>query len=432
MQPKRYFQQLKSTSGADVVPIDPASGSRSATFRFDNVLAKLGREWCYAEKVRIYARAVVDQASSGGAVIRPDQLYRLLQSFQLKCDDLGFLYQPGDINGPQMGLIANVVSNGYRLPYQLRSDISASDGDTAVTVVIDIPLAHKCFFKGHQTGIWNGHLKRNGELQVNVAASTALDAVSTGAVFKTTCDVRAELVFTSEPEARVPAIWTWRTRNTPGGETKHTIRNMCQGAGVTGASGIGKIAFLAYLADVAGLGGADGVDNITRVFLRDRGQESHNLTTPFFGTTPFLLSFIEDTRDRNIFGSSQGLTYPMQLGTNQEQSPNGATTMMLPLFWPHPDGQDVSKLQEWQGDYSVEFDYTATPSAQAAWLSLEQSYLTQQQIEFLMGDRMGLPSSLFTTHAKVRQLNHPGDQQGALEQQRKLRGIPQKIRARNT
>jgi hypothetical protein len=430
MQPKRYFQQLKSTSGSDVVSIDITSSSRTATFRFDNIDAKIGREWCYGLKVRLYIRTQVDQPASAGSIIKPDQLYRVLSSIQLKCDDLGTLYSPGDLSGPALGLIAQVVSAGYRFPYHLRSDIPAADGDTPFTIIVDVPLAHMCFAKGHQTGIWNGHLKRNGELQVNLASSTALDAVSTGAVLEATTDVRAELVYTSEPEARVPTIWTWRVRNTVAGETKHTIRNICQGAGITGASGVGKIAFLAYLSDQNGLGGADGIDNITRVYPRDRSQQSHNMSTPFFGPSSFLYSFIEDVRDRNLFGAAQGLTYPQALGTNQEQAPNGATTLFLPYWWPHVDGQDVSKLQEWQGDYNIEHDYTAVPSGQALWLTLEQSYLTKQQEEFLMGDRMGLPASMFTSYPKVRSLNHPGDQAGVLEQQRKLRGIPKKVRAK--
>jgi hypothetical protein len=430
MQPKRYYQQLKSTSGADVVVVDVTSSNLDATFRFDNIEAKLGKEWCYGLKVRLYIRTTVDQPASAGSIIRPDQLYRILSSFQLKSDDIGTLYQPGDMNGPALGLIAQVVSNGYRFPTHLRSDIPAADGDTNVVLVVDIPLAHMCFWKGHQTGIWNGFLKRGGELKVTLASSTALAAVSTGAATKATTDVRAELVYTSEPEARPPVFWHWRLRQTIANETKHTIRNLCQGQGITGSSGVGKIGFLAYLSDQNGLGGAGSVGNITRIYPKDRSQQSHNMSTPFFGTSSYLLSFIEETRPLNIYGAVQGISYPQALGTNQEGAPNGATTLFLPYIWPDVDGQQVSKLQEWQGDYNIEHDYTATPAAQAFWLTLEQSYLTAQQKEFLMGERMGLPSSMFTSYPKVRALNDAGNLDGQLEQARKLRGLPEKVRAK--
>jgi hypothetical protein len=427
-QPQRFYQQLKATAG-DVVTIDPTSSSLTASFRFENCDAKVGRAWCYAEKIRLLIRSQVDQPAAGGSIIQPDQLYRILSNIKLTCDDLGTLYSPGDLSGPALGLIANVISNGYRFPYHLRDSIAAADGDTAFQLVVDVPIAHRCFWKGHQTGIWVGHLKRGGQLDVTLSSSTALAAVSTGAATEATTDIRAELVYTVEPEARPPVIWLWRTRNTPAGETKHTIRNICQGAGVTGASGVGKIAFLAYLSDINGLGGADGVDNIQRIYPRDRGQVNHNQGSPYYGPASLLYSFVEETRQRNLFPVGTGQGYPFNLGTQVQTQPNVATALFLPYFWPDPEGQQVSKLQEWSGDYYIEQDYTATPSAQALWLTLEQSYLTSTQEEFLMGERMGLPAAQgFRAYPKVRQLNDAGDLAGQLEQQKKLRGLPKKIR----
>lgn len=429
MQPRRYYQQLKSTAG-DVVTITPAAAAQTVTFRFDNIEAKQGRDWCYAEKIRLWCRFQIDQPGSGGTAIQWDQFFRLISSIKLTSDDIGTLYSPGDLNGPALGLIAQVVSNRYALPMQPRTAVAAADGDTAVELCLEIPLAHRCFMKGHQTAIWNGFLKRGGQLDVTGWSSTCFDAVSTGAVIEATTDVRAELVYTAEPEARPPVFWAWRLRNTPGQETKHTIRNICQGAGITGATGLGKIAFLAYLADVNGLGGADGVDNITRIYPRDRGQGNHNLSTPFFGPASFMADFIEETRRANVLPVAVGQSYPFGLGTQVEGRGNVATAYMLPYFWPDPEGQQVSKLQEWSGDYYLEQDYTATPSGLAQWLSLEQSYLTQQQEEFLMGERMGLPPSIFRAFPKVdRPLHDAGDADGVAQQQAKLRGIPKKIRA---
>jgi hypothetical protein len=432
MQPQRFYQQLKATNG-DAVSITPAAAAQVTSFRFDNIDTKLGTAWLYAEKIRLWIEVNFDQAAMGGSAVQADQLYRVLSSIQLKTDDLGTVYGPGDLNGPALGLIAQVISNRYALPLQPRTAIASSDGDTTVVLPIEIPLAHRCFYKGHQTGIWNGFLKRGGQLDVTWGSSTCYDAVSTGAVIKATTRIRAELVYTAEQEARPPMIWHWRMRNTPGGETKHTIRNVCQGAGITGASGTGKIAFLGYLADVNGLGGADGVDNITRVYPRDRGQPSHNLTTPFFGPASWLTDFVEEVRARNILPVAVGQTYPFGLGTQVETQPNVATAYFLPYFWPHVEGQQVSKLQEWSGDYYIEHDYTATPSGQAQWLSLELSYLTPTQEEFLMGERMGLPPSVFKAYPKVdRPLHHAGDSAGFLTQQQKLRGVPKKIRAAGT
>ena len=428
MQPRRYVQQLKGTAG-DTITVDPAASQPVATFKFENIEPKQGSGWCYAEKIRLYISIDVNQAGGAGVVIPPDQLYRCLASVKLTGSDFGQLYGPGDINGPALGLIAQVVSNRYALPFPLRDNIAAANGDTVATIPIDIPLAHRCFFKGHQTGIWNGFLRRDALLDVTLAAGTVLAAFSPGASFKTPCTVRAELVYTVEPEARPPVFWHWRTRSTPASETKHVIKNLCQGNGITGVTGKGKIAFLAWLSNLAGLGGATSVDQITRVYPRDRGQGSHNLGTPFFGPSSFLYDFVEETRPMGIFGTGQGFAYPYQFGTQVNGSPNAATALFLPYFWPEVQGQQASKLQEWSGDYYIEHDYAAVPAALGQWLSLEQSYLTQQQEEFLMGERMGLPSSVFKAFPKVdRPLHQVENAAAAAQQQQKLRGIPKKAR----
>jgi hypothetical protein len=431
MNPQRHVQQLKGTAG-DIATIDVTSANRVATFRLENIEPKLGSHWCYAQKIRVYWRTQIDQPAAGGSIIRADQWFRALSSIKLSCDDLGVIYQPGDINGPALGLIAQVVSNGYSMPYLLRDDVPAADGDTPVTFVFDIPLAHRCFTKGHQTGIWNGFLRNAGILEITLADSTALAAVSTGSALEAVTDLRCELVYTAEPEARPPTIWHWRMRDTPANETKHTIRNLCQGAGIKGASGAGKIAFLAYLSNLAGLGGAGAIDNIQRVYLRDRGSVNHDLGTPFFGTASYISAFVEATRREAIFPSVLGHSYPYQLGTQVNGAPNAATTLFLPYFWPEVYGQDVSKLQEWSGDYYLEHSYTATPAAVARWLTLEQSYLDASHEEFLMRERMGLPPERFTSYPKVKVLSDPGDEIGVAQQQRKLRGIPKKIRARRS
>ena len=428
MQPRRYVQQLKSTTSETVV-IDPATSNLKATFKLDNVDARLGTDWCYAQQIRLYIETTFDQAASGGSIVRPDQLYRALSSIKLSCDDLGVIYGEGDLNGPALGLIAQIVSRGYQLPWYLRSDIPAADGDTSIVLPIDIPLGHRCFRKGHQTGVWTGFLKNNGILEVNLAASTWPAAASTGAATKAPTQIRAEMIYSAEPEARLPSLWHWRLRSTPASESKHTIKNLCQGAGIKGATGVGKVAFLAYLSNLAGLGGAGAINNITRVYPRDRGQPSHNLGTPFYGPASFLAGFVEETRRAAIFGTGQGGAYPLQLGTTVDGSPNAATALFLPYFWPDPSGQDVSKLQEVSGDYYLEHDYTAVPNATASWLSLEQSYLTQAQQDFLMGSRMGLPAGAFKAYPKVdRQLHNADDPAGVAEQQKKLRGLPTKIR----
>jgi hypothetical protein len=428
VQPRRLYEQLKGVS-ADVVTIDTTTANLVASFKFDNVTPKQGREWCYAEKVRLYIRTQIDQPASGGAIIRPDQLYRMIQSIKLSCDDLGTIYGPGDLNGPALGLIAQIVSNGYRQPFFLRDDIAAADGDTAVVLVVEIPIAHECFFKGHQTAIWNGFLKRGGSLDVTFASSTAFGAVSTGAVQEQVTDIRAELVSLVEPEARPPTIWTWRMRDTTAGDVKATIHNLGQGSGITGASGVGKVAFLALLSNLNGLGGASTMDQIQRIFPRDRGQGSHSMGAPFYGAASLLYDFVSDTRDKRIFpGTGQGHAYPYALGTQVNGQSNAATALFLPFIWPDVEGQQVSKLQEVSGDYYVELDYSTPPATNAKWLSLEQSYLTAEHEAFLMGDRMGLPPGQFRAYPKVRGLNAAGDQQGQLQQQQKLRGIPKKIR----
>jgi hypothetical protein len=428
VQPARGYQQLKATSGGDVVTVDPTTGG-AASFRLDNIPIKVGRYWCYVEKIRIWLETVFDQAASGGAVVPPDQFYRLFSNFRLQSDDLGILYGPGDITGPQMGLIAQVVGGGYKFPFILREDLGAADGDTSLIVPLEIPIAHGCFYKGHQTGVWAGWFRAGGILDVNLAVSTALAGVSTGAALKAPTKVRAEVVYTVEPEARLPELWHWRVHQTPGADTKHVIPNVGQGAGIKGSQGGGKIAFLAYLSNLAGLGGAGAISNIQRVYPRDRDQQTHDHGTPFWGTASYLQDFVTDTKVKNIFPPAQGQAYPYQLGTKINGAPNAATALFLPYIWPDPAGQEVSKLQEWTNNYYIEHNYAATPAGQAQWLILANSYLDPSHEAYLQS-RMGLPPGAFVAYPKVRGLHSAGDPAGQAEQAKKLRGIPRKLRAR--
>jgi hypothetical protein len=431
MQPIVHREMLAGLGGGEVQTIDVTSSNRRATFKLEKLKARVGNAWCYLQKLRVYIRTQIDQPGSTN-VITPDWLYSAIENIKLSCDDLGVLYSEGDLTGPQLGLVAQIVSNKYALPSMLGVDVPNTDSDNARTIIVDIPIGHRCFKKGHQTGIWNGFWKNNGILEVNLAASTWPATASAGAAAEATTDVRVEAVYTVEQEARIPTIWKWIVRNTPASETQHMIKNMCQGSGIKGSMGVGKLAFLGYLGNVRGLGGAGTVGNITRVLLRDRGMESFNLSTPFFGHAPFLAQFIEETRYKNIFPSAQAQCYPFVMGNTLDNfltvGASGALAFFLPYFWPDPEGQDASKLQEVGGDYYVEHDYTATPAAQAKWISLEQSYLSQAQEEWLMGQRMGLNPSQYPVHVKVDKQNDPGNATGVANQQRKYRGIPKKIR----
>jgi hypothetical protein len=427
MQPKRYYQQLKGLGNGDVATVDPTASKRQVSFELDNLDARLGTEWCYADKVRLYISGVVEQPTSGGAIIRAHELYRALETFKLSCDDLGILYGHGDMTGPCLGLVAQMVSNGYAPPFPLRPEIAAAGGNTTVVLPIDINLGHRVFYKGHQTGLWNGFLKNNGLLEVNLGGSSIFDEISDGAVWKSPLSVRAELIYTSEPEARPPAIWTWRLRDTPTKTVKHTIADMNQGAGIKGASGSGKLAFLAFLSNLAGLPGNTTIDNLRRIYLRDRGQPNHDLSAPFYGPGSFLASFVEETQAYHVFGS-EGL-YPFALGETVNDPSQLADALFLPYFWPER-GQEASKLQEWSGKYYLEQEYGTVPDDKAQFISLEQSYLSEGQMDFLMGKRMGLPPEQFQRNPKVKTLSPPDDPHGALVQASKLRGIPQKIRRR--
>lgn len=427
MQPIRKFQQLKGTGG-DTVTIDITSSDRRATFRFDNVEALTGRAFNHIQAIWVAINTQVDQPAMGGSIIRPDQLYRIVDSLTLQSDDLGTVYSEKDLNGPALGAIAQVVSNGYRFPRALRSNIAAADGDTAFTVWLRIPVAHHCFMKGHQTGQWAGLFRNNGVLEINLAASTSLAAVSTGAALEATTNVRAWVEMAVRPEVSFSPFWVWRLRESAANETQHVIRNLCHGKGLKDVERFGKVAFLAYLTDQNGLGGADGVDNIRRIASTDRAQPSFNLGASFYGPAAFLAALEADLGNLNPYPPAQGQAWPYALGTAVDDNPAAASTaLMMPLFWPSPRGQEISKLQEFSGDYSVDFEYAATPSSAGKWLTLECSYLDEAAIAN-QAARHGLQPGSFSVHSKVRGLHEAGGPIGIAEQQRKLRGIPQKAR----
>jgi len=422
MQVQRIFKQLVTGSG-DVATIDITSSKRRAQFTFDGIDTRAGNMWNYVQALWILVRTKINQPASGAQTIPAYLLYQLMQSLQLKTDDLGSLYRHEDLTGAQLGLIAQYIGNGYRWPFQLQEDTGTADKD--IVVPYRLPIGHKCFTKGHQTGVWSGFFEK-GILEIDLAAADIFDTDETGVVLEATTDIRVFAEMAPEPEARIHAPWVWRVRETAGGQKKHTIRDLGGGEGLKGNEDRARQAFLAYLSSAGGLGGATTIDKIGQIDLPNRkGQQAIDLGSPFNGTSPFLYSFVSDLREPGMY--TRGSSYPYIPDQVVNGSPADANALFMPYYWPDPDGQQVSKLAVWGGDYNVNHTYAyGAPSDAAQWLSLE-GYEYHQKHKNYLADRMGIGGNrVFVRKTETKALRGSKvDQAGA---DAKMKGIPTKIR----
>ena len=423
---------LKLIGGGEEPSVDVTGSNLDNIFDFENVPDRIDNLYVYVQHLEVIVETQIDQPASGGAAIDPDDLPRAVTSFDLSSEDLGTPYEPNDINGPRLGLIAGIVGGGYKASYPWPAQVASTDGDTAVDIRYHFPVAQKFMKSAHQTGLWSGLLQVNGRFNVRLSPSTWPAAVSTGAASEATTNVRVIAHCTLEPEIRLAPLWRWKLHKTPANQDKHALAEICKGKGMNGVVAAGKLAFLAYVADVNGLGGADGLDNITRVYSRALGIDNLRYSDTYDGYSVMLNEFVRGTMHRVITpGDKQSdSAYPLPVGATTDNSPNVAGAYFGPLEWPDPEmPAEVSKMREVFGTIDVNHDYTSKPSSEGLWLSCECSYWSDEFLKFVAEQRLKVPGGMGAWRwvPKVKGLRATSNPGEAAQQLQKLRGMPLKL-----
>jgi len=374
------IHELVSTAGKNP-GVTPSTTPQSATFLLNTLpTGKLGRFWYYIQAVVIKMVVTFDQAASGGSVVNPDKLWKALASAQIQSPFLGELYAHRNTRGAVLGNIINVIGGGYQA-FPMNAQIAATDGDTTVTLFYRIPLALEFLKKAHETSPWTGLLE-GGTLEVKCDVSTVFDGDSTGAVIKAPTNFRAWLELQPQPEAVIHTPMHFREYLLPGSTTRHQLLDMGAPDGLKGidiSKGAG-LAFLGQLFNPTGLGlsGATTFDIVTGLDIPWRDQDRIDAVDSLFASMYAM-------KKRNISsggGGVKGSTITNDYGWPYSiASSNGAAfdatndnshsgAMFLPLVTPGYD-METAKLQSVKGARDINITYSATPSSQQRFLSLE-------------------------------------------------------------
>jgi hypothetical protein len=226
-----------------------------------------------------------------------------------------------------------------------------------------LPFAHECLQQPHDSAIWLGWLT-NSELVTYIAATTVLDAVSTGLVIEGTCNVQSWIEYVVADQLDIPVIQQWRIYDAPAaGGNQAVLEAVGSAGGLSNVKDGSRIAGIFELHDLLGFGGADGADNITSVAIPQLGQD---VTVHIDG---FFSSYRRIMGGRRGPGSGVGTTIIHDGGGNPhtlEATPNAqlhaSTALYTPWRAPGTNAQ-LTKMPKFAGDLRIVRTFTTAPSS---------------------------------------------------------------------
>jgi len=283
------------TPGAASVPVSFTSPTLKQAVGADNFPLCRG--------IMVKAVTTFDQAASGGSVVYWDELFRAIASYSVNIPKLGLTHDPNVFTGPVAKHICEFFSLGYQYCDYSRVFISASDGDTTITLYTFLPFTNETVEDPEAFWVWVGWL-RDMELIVTVAAESALAAVSTGAKIKTPTTLTAWLECYVSPQPSLPAISQWNRYLTPASASSNLALLQKVGMSGNGINEVEKRSRLMALLEVMsplGLGGATTGDNITSFGCPELNQD---ITTNIDGFFASFRSAIGSRGNPNAISSS--------------------------------------------------------------------------------------------------------------------------------
>ena len=437
--------EMPAQTGGNEQTIDVTSSDLDAKFIFAKVPARdsLGR-FAYVDSIDFLHRTQIDVGASTPPLVH-QELGRTVSTFEIDADDggIGALYKPNDITGPWLQEICSIISNGYRRPYYAMADMAGASTNNVRVLRHRIPIAHRCFKKGHQTAL-PAALLHNARLELTLAASTALAAIIGSSATEATTSVRciANVFYSTDPY--LPQPWVWREYDTPASQTDHIIRALGTGAGIANASrDPQKVAFLAWLAGSAtedatagatknpfGFGGSTTVEQVQQIQSVDLGIPNLSMGSPWYGPSAFLHAFVGDIGNRvTQEETALGNGWPYYPGADLISVPLDIDAGFIPYFWPDVDGQEVSVLPAIGRDITITHQYGTIPARTNKFVSLEQCVYDPAMEDFFRA-RMGLRKGFVAVPKTLRdgQGPEPSNPDALAIHAQKLLGVPQKFR----
>lgn len=363
-QPKIF--DLAGPAGKTASLTMTASAGATATFNMNNLpTGKDGKMWYYTMAIVVEVTPAVTMASSAGAAITPDKLWKIVQSARVYSPILGELFSHTNTNGAALGLIQQEFGRGFNGNPRPITIPATNSAVVSPRLKYRIPFAYEFLKKPHETSPWAGFFE-GGQVEIKLDLSTVLDADSTGTtVPSATVSAWLELIPSPEPVIHTPCHWR-RHANLPGSTKRTTITDIGSPDGLQGtdqSKGVG-LASMLYLTNATGmgLGGTtnQSADNITQLEVPWRDQTTTDNPEAFFESF-FAMCGVRRRADGAGVNEFGGFPY-----TLAATSTTGLLANAQALFFPIVScGRDLetSKLQTVAGAKDINFNYTTTPSA---------------------------------------------------------------------
>ncbi len=347
-----------------------------------------------------------DQAAAGGSVVNADELPRIVQSFREYNPDVWGVVRDENVwTGPITKNIIEKINNRYRSASWDRAQISAADGDTVVTLYFWLPDGSENMEDGpEQYYRWVGW-DRNAKITITLAASTAIAAVSTGAVIKTSAAFRvwqASYSFRRPPKPVISAWKRYLSVVATGGNTV-TLRNYGDPGSLKNVSKQVRIAHLLELMNVLGLGGVSTLDTITSFECDIFNQ---------LKVDNVIALYMEYRRMFGHQASSavhDGAGFPNTMAATPNGDLKAATMMFMPIRYTSVQ-QRVQNLMRWPVPADLEYkrDQAAGgPSSGNHFVLSNELHETDAQGEVLLRRMAGISPSVqvASVNPRAAQLN---------------------------
>lgn len=218
----------------------------------------------------------VENLSTGTNPIQSQDLARLLDSLEISTPFHGTILDKLTGTGPNLDLVINFIGQGFARAGDAPTltivvGTGGAANDQVVSKQFTFPWAQRYMEDPSITCPWLLTLD-NANFSIGIAASTALGAVSTGAVTKNASRIRLGTSYWKSPVWRQGLIPYWRVDAPASNSDGLSFQNF-GGAGPTGTKPLDRVHTLGLLSNLKGLKGNQTFDNITNIIAPDFGMD---------------------------------------------------------------------------------------------------------------------------------------------------------------
>jgi hypothetical protein len=341
---------LAGGSSLTAVLTPSATAIQQATFQPGSLNQQVkGDNWPLARGIGVKGVTIFDQAASGGSVVEWDQLFRIWDSFNTFVPTLGTVHDKNVFTGPAAKHVMEFVGNGYRYCDWARAQLIASDGDVTLTLYVFLPFTAENFIQPEAFWPWVGWLK-DMTVQTNLALSTAIAAVSTGAVVKTSMTISAwiEAYVLPQPIRFLISQWNRYLTNAASGNTSVLLQNVGQPNGLNGAVPGCRINAIFELMNVLGLGGASTGDLFTSFQSNELGQDITYNPDAFVSAYKSLTGHAGPINGFGATPGADGAGNPNTMASTPNGSLNNVAIAYMPWRFPSKN-QRIENCVKWAG-----------------------------------------------------------------------------------